>query len=168
MISRLMSFSCTFLKSGLSETLSKLDLIIIMLVWFFLCNVKKKRWTKIELWRIPELMALSEDDLYFAATYSLLLQGNDSIRRNKFGKLRTMRGICASVVYVPSVPTSHFYVDTCQRAKECTNMPKVRKVFNLVWQRTKGASVIKSGVLKCQKEHKKALQFFNFYCQMMY
>ena len=77
-------------------------------------------------------MALSEDDLYFATTYSLLLQGNDSIRRNEFGKLRAMSGIFTSVVYVPSVPTSHFYVHTCQRAKECTNVPKMSKYFNLV------------------------------------
>ena len=35
---------------------------------------EKKRWTKIEFWRIPQLMAHLEDDLCFDATHNLLLK----------------------------------------------------------------------------------------------
>ena len=44
--------------------------------------LKKKRWTKIEFWRIPELMAYLEDDLYNETTDGVLLLKNDSIGKS--------------------------------------------------------------------------------------
>ena len=41
--------------------------------------LKKKRWTKIEFWRIPELMAYLEGDLCYETTDGVLLLRNGSI-----------------------------------------------------------------------------------------
>ena len=39
-----------------------------------------------EFWRIPEVMPHLEDDLCLETTYSLLLLGNDSLRKTSYHK----------------------------------------------------------------------------------
>ena len=78
----------------------------------------------------------------------------------EFAKSRAMRVIRAIVVYVPtcprpkSVPTSHFYVPTCQRANERANVPKTCQFFNKACQRAKTYQYFN---LACQRAKRRAI-----------
>ena len=53
-------------------------------------EVEKKKWIRIEFWRISESIAHLEYDLYFQTTRGLLLLWNDS-RRKKYITINTIK-----------------------------------------------------------------------------